>query len=77
MKLCSECRRTPLPYIVPLFVAGFSAFLTWLTLSVAGIDPQANRWWTAGVFLGVLGLLMGYMVSCIRRHCTHQDHAHG
>jgi hypothetical protein len=78
MRLCSECRKTPWPYMMALFIAGFTAFLTWLTLSTTGLKPETNGWVTAGVFLTVLGMLMTYMVSCMRRHCGHQDHpAHG
>jgi hypothetical protein len=55
-----------------LFIASFSAFLTWLTLESAGLPPDAIRWWSAGVFLTVAVLLVSYMISCIRRHCGHQ-----
>ena len=77
MKLCADCRKTPWPYVIALFIAGFTAFLTWLTLASAGINPNENRWWTAGMFLGVFGLIMTYMLSCMRRHCRHDNHAHG
>jgi len=74
MKLCGECRRTPWPYVIVVFISTFTAFLTWLTLNSAGIAPDANRWWTAGVFIGVGGMLFGYIVGCMRRHCTHDHH---
>jgi hypothetical protein len=74
MRLCRECRRSPWPYMIALFIAGFSGFLTWLTLSTTGLAPEANAWVTAGVFLTVLALLLTYMVSCMRRHCGHSDH---
>ena len=78
MRFCTECRKTPWPFAIAMFIAAFTAFLTWLTLAAAGIDAEANRWWTVGVFVGVFGLLTTYMYSCMRRHCRHDNQsAHG
>jgi hypothetical protein len=60
-----------------LFIAGFTALLTWLTLAAAGVPDGVNRWWTGGVALTVFGLLAGYMVACMRRHCHHDDTGSG
>ncbi len=72
MKLCSECGKKPWPYLMAVFIASFSAFLTWLTLQSAGLSPSAIWWGSAGVFVVVTVLLVSYMVSCIRRHCGHE-----
>ena len=72
MKLCRECGKRPWPYLMALFIAAFSAFLTWLTLESAGLPADSVRWWSVGVFLTVAVLLVSYMISCIRRHCGHE-----
>ena len=76
MKLCAGCRRTPWPYLIVVFIAALSAFLTWLTLSSVSISPDENRWWTAGAFLGVSGLLGTYVLLCMRWHCSHGHALH-
>jgi|GEM_PF-6030358 len=42
MKLCCECRKKPWPYALVLFISSFVAFVTWLTLSAAGVGGQAK-----------------------------------
>jgi hypothetical protein len=76
MKACRECVQKPWPYLIALFIATFSAFLTWLTLASAGVPVATNRLWSGGVFFVVILFLMMYMVSCLRRHCGHQTHLH-
>jgi apolipoprotein N-acyltransferase len=75
MKLCGECRKKPWPYVLVVFISTFVAFVTWLTLSAAGLAPEANRWWTALAFLIAGGVLFIYMMSCMRRHCADDGHA--
>jgi hypothetical protein len=58
-----------------MFISTFVAFITWLTLSAAGLAPHVNRWWTALAFLAAGGVLSGYMISCMRRHCADDQHA--
>ena len=77
MKLCQDCRRTPLPYAIAAVIAAFISFLTWFMLAFAGVSPDVNRWWTLGSFVAVYALLIAYMLSCMRRHCGHDHHAHG
>ncbi len=79
MKLCGECRRFVLPYLMAGFIAAFVAFLTWFMLALTGLTPDAKRWLTVGSFVAVFGLLLGYLFSCMRRHCKHdrQYHAPG
>ncbi len=76
MKLCGECRRTVLPYLMAAFIAAFVAFLTWFMLALTGLTPDAKRWLTVGSFVAVFGLLLGYLFSCLRRHCKHDRHHH-
>ena len=74
MKLCANCRKKPWPYAIALFIAIFVAFVTWWTLAAAGVSPQASRWWTVVAFLVAGGVLVSYMVSCMRRHCAEDRH---
>jgi hypothetical protein len=73
MKLCNNCERKVWPYLLVSFIAGFSAFLTWLTLGSAGVAPNHIFIWTASVFLGVFLMLSAYVTSCLRRHCDHHE----
>ena len=75
MKLCGQCRRKPWPYLLAMVISMFVAFLTSLTLGAAGLTPEAIRLWTACVFVGVVAMLLGYMVVCMRRHCREDHHA--
>lgn len=76
MKLCKECRKKPLPYIMVMLISSLAAFLTWLTLSTAGLTPEQNRIWSTGAFLVVAAVLVTYMVRCMRRHCSEDQHSH-
>ena len=75
MKLCGECRKKPWPYLLVVFISTFVAFVTSLTLTAAGLTPQAVRWWTVFSFVAAAGVLLSYMVACMRRHCAHDGHA--
>jgi hypothetical protein len=74
MSLCGECRKKPWPYALVLFISSFVAFVTWLTLSAAGLQPDTRLWLTAGAFLVAVTVLLSYMVSCMRRHCSDDKH---
>lgn len=76
MKLCCDCRKKPWPYLLVLFISTFIAFVTWLTLSTVGLLPDARVWLTVGAFLFVAIILLSYMVSCLRRHCSDDNHHH-
>lgn len=76
MRLCAECRSKIWPYAIVVLVAGFSAFITWLTVSAAGASETTIQMASVSVFIGVGGLLLGYMLCCLRRHCRHDDHSH-
>ncbi|WP_295444218.1 hypothetical protein [uncultured Thiodictyon sp.] len=77
MKLCSKCDNSPLPFIMIFVIATISAFMTWLTLelSIPEVGPRAGA--SAVVFAVVGGLLLAYVLNCLKHHCRHQDeHAH-
>ncbi len=73
MSICVRFGRRVWPFTIVLFVAGFSAFLTWLTLASAGVADHVNFGWTTAVFLGVLTLLLVYVITCLRRYCAGSD----
>jgi hypothetical protein len=76
MSLCGECRKKPWPYVLVVFISTFVAFVTWLTLSAVGMLPDARLWLTVGAFLIAATILLSYMVSCMRRHCSDDNHHH-
>lgn len=76
MRLCADCHSKIWPYAIVVLVATFSAFITWLTMSVTGASVTTVRIVSVSVFLGVGGLMLGYMLCCLRRHCRHDDHSH-
>jgi len=57
-----------------LFISTFVGFVTWLTVSAAGFTPDARVWLTVAAFLVAAVVLFGYMVSCLRRHCSDDQH---
>ena len=74
MKLCPKCRKTPWPFLFALFIAGFTAFLTWLILLYSQFDVT-HRWvWSGVVFVAAAATLVHYVISCMKRHCRHHDH---
>ncbi|MEE9422918.1 MAG: hypothetical protein V3V50_07145 [Gammaproteobacteria bacterium] len=74
MKLCSACCTKRWPYAMAVFIAAFTAFLTWLTLSSSGIQPVANSFLSTIAFILVGGALLMYMLNCMRRHCKEDEH---
>lgn len=74
MGLCSECNKKIWPYAIVLLVATFAAFLTWLTLSASGAVAETVSWFTGVAFVVVGGVLLSYMLCCLRRHCRHDHH---
>jgi hypothetical protein len=75
MKLCPECSNSPLPFLMALFVAGVSAFLTWLTLTYSQFGTVERIAGTMLVFVAVGTTIVHYMLACMRRHCRHDQHA--
>lgn len=74
MKLCRQCGRSPLPLLMVVFVAGVSAFLTWLTLTYSQFETIEVIAGSGAVFLAVAGTVLHYVHSCIKRHCRHGSH---
>ncbi|MCB1875420.1 MAG: hypothetical protein KDH88_05540 [Chromatiales bacterium] len=74
MRICPRCRRRPWPYLVALFIGGFGAYLTWLTLGSTDLTAAARTAWTSSIFLLISGLLSIYTLSCMRWYCRHHDH---
>jgi hypothetical protein len=73
MKICPECPTTPLPFVMVALIASIIAFLTWLTLGLSFTDPLIRVGGSVAVFVAVGGTLLHYVVSCLRRHCQHQE----
>lgn len=76
MRLCGECRKKPWPYAIVIFIATFVAFVTWLTVSAAGLSSGSSIIWTSVSFVAAVALLASYMISCMRRHCSDDKHTH-
>ena len=76
MKLCCDCRKKPWPYALVLFISSFVAFVTWLTLSAAGVGEQTKLFSTVIIFLLIAIVLINYMLACMRRHCADDRHQH-
>lgn len=74
--LCPQCRNSPWPYLMVLFLAGFSAFLTWLIATFANLAVPERFIASLLAFLVVGGGLLAYVISCMRRHCRHAHHSH-
>jgi apolipoprotein N-acyltransferase len=71
MKLCSQCSWSIVPFLMVFFVAGVSAFLTWLTLSFSQFETMELIAGSAIVFIAVSLTLLHYVFSCMKRHCRH------
>jgi len=74
--VCRETTKRPWIYLIVVFVASFSAFVTWLSLDSAGIQTNVNRLWSGGVFILVSIILILYYFSCMRRYCMHRRNMH-
>lgn len=74
--LCPQCRNSPWPYLMVLFLASFSGFLTWLMTTFANLGFGARLGASLLVFLVVAAGMLAYVLSCMRRHCRHAHHAH-
>jgi hypothetical protein len=73
MKLCPKCNHSPWPFVMVLAIAGVIAFITWLILGLS-VRDQLPRLAAAGlVFLAVGGTLLHYVLTCLKRHCRHDE----
>jgi len=73
MKLCPECNHSPLPFALVAMIAAIIGVMTWLTLGLSTEDPLTRIGGAVAVFLAVGGTLLHYVLSCIQRHCKHQQ----
>lgn len=77
MKICEQCQSASWPYLVAVFIAGVTSFLTWLTLGYSGFgfDATERILVAVGMLLAVGASLISYMTACMQRHC-HHNHSH-
>lgn len=73
MRLCPRCSRSPWPFVMIVAIAAMTAFLTWLTLSLTPAGPLPRLGATALAFFAAGGTLLGFVLSCLRRHCRHLE----
>jgi hypothetical protein len=76
MKLCQKCSRSPLPFVMVLLISSVLAFITWLVLGLSQVEPATRLATGVVVFLAVGGTLLHYVVSCLKRHCRHDQEQH-
>lgn len=77
MRICKQSWYVIWPYLIAVFIAGFAAFLTWLTLGYSEFDETERIIGAIGMFLIVGATLSHYMMSCMERHCynSYKHHA--
>jgi len=68
MKRCFGSSYSPWPFVMVLFIASVLAFVTWLTLSLAGLGRFEQIAGSSFVFLAVGGTMLHYVIACMRRH---------
>jgi hypothetical protein len=73
MKLCPKCDHSPLPFLMAFVIAAVCGFVTWLTLGLTVTDPVTRAAISAAAFVVVGATILHYVLSCLRRHCRHQD----
>ena len=73
MNLCSECRRTPWPFLFITFISVVVASITWMMLDLAQLQAGVRLSVSGLVFLAVAATLSHYVMSCMRRHCRSQS----
>lgn len=73
MKLCPQCTPSLLPFAMIAVIAAVVGFLTWLTLGLSDVGQWVRIGVTAGAFAAVAVALWHYVVTCIRRHCRHEE----
>ncbi|ESQ13325.1 MAG: hypothetical protein N838_15570 [Thiohalocapsa sp. PB-PSB1] len=56
-----------------LLIATIAGYLTWLTLGLSDQESAVRIGSAILVFLATGGALLHYVISCIKRHCQHQQ----
>lgn len=75
MSLCPKCSRSRWPFIVIFGITSMISATTWLVLGLSAMDPLTRALIALGVFVGVGGTLLHYVISCLKRHCRHGHEA--
>ena len=73
MKFCPKCDHSPLPFLMVFVVAAVTAFVTWLTVGLSITQPTPRAAASALAFVVVGWALLHYVLSCLRRHCRHDE----
>ncbi|AFL73054.1 hypothetical protein [Thiocystis violascens] len=73
MNLCPKCNPPAWTFAVIFILTSVIAFVTWLMLglSMTSLLPRAGI--TSVVFLAVGATFVHYVMSCIKRHCRHDE----
>ncbi|MBK1722917.1 hypothetical protein [Thiocystis violacea] len=74
MNLCPKCSRSRWPFVMIFAITSIIAFITWLVLGLSMVEPLPRVAVAIAVFLGVGATLLHYVLSCLRRHCRHEEH---
>jgi len=75
MNFCAKCHFTIWPYLIAVFIAGVTAFLTWVILGYSDFDVIERTLIIVATFLATGVSLSYYMMMCMQRHC-HHNHKH-
>ena len=73
MNLCPECSKSPWPFAMVFFLTSVCSFITWLTLSFSQIGVVGQIAGSALMFIAVGGTLLHYVITCMKRHCRHEQ----
>lgn len=73
MNLCPKCNHSPWPFVLVVVIATVSGFMTWLTLGLSVVDDGPRLIAAAVVFVAVGATLLHYVLTCLKRHCRHEE----
>lgn len=73
MNLCPKCNPPAWTFAVIFTITCVIAFVTWLMLGLSAIAPWPRAAIAGGAFLAVGATLIHYVISCVRRHCRHDE----
>jgi hypothetical protein len=57
------------------FISAVVAFLTWLMLSLSGLEGASRLLASAAVLVAIASTLTHYVLRCMKRHCRHDTEA--
>ena len=73
MNLCPKCNPPAWTFADIFMITSVIAFVTWLMLGLSMIAPLPRAAITGAAFLAVGATLVHYVMSCIKRHCRHDQ----